>query len=268
LNAEAWWYFERAVALGMDQDATLRGWLGEVEGALAETHVKVTLASDVPGTEVKFQHGRRERWYVMPLVWWFVPGTYLVPARVPGQKEISLKVVVEPRSEQLKFKLAATPGPGETPGQDGPTEKGAAPVVEPPPAGNGGLRWDAVPAWKWLLLGGAGLMGVGGAAFYLVASSNLDEQRDKHAAAWADETGKIPPKDQDAADADWQDRMDEHVTPYEVAGYVLLGAGGAAAVASALLICPDLTAGEEKARVVVLPLAIPGGGGALIEMAF
>jgi len=147
--------------------------------------------------------------------------------------------------------------------EGGPLEpRGSSPGVAEGPTGSGA---GGVASWKWLVLGGGAVAAIGGVITWNVALSNRDAEESRHM-SWRLEAfppdGRIVPGQEELVARDWNSRLDSHVAPYEKASWLLWGVGGAALVAGAALVIPDLLSGEETGPLVPVPTLIPGGGGA------
>jgi len=261
-HAEAWWHLERCLAPTSEDAALVGMWRQEVEEHLTQEHVRVSLEADAPAAAVRIAEGDDATWYKTPLEWWFRPGahTVLVKARNQDPHKISFhKISFEVTDETNRLTLSL---PAEEKLADKPPPVPVSPIPVLPKNGSSD---SGVPAWKWFILGGAGALAAGGAVTFHLASSNLNEQQDKHD-EWKRKTfppdGTISPGDEDAVQNDWDNRFEDEVRPLEVTSYVLWGLASATLVTSAILLYPDLFPEESVDQAAeVAPYLAPGGGG-------
>lgn len=264
---EAWHYLAAYLASPFGSgDETADGWLQEVQASLLKTHVKVTLSCKpegltlhIPTSSTGSANSSAFRIPHSEFVWWFEPGKHTVRAEAAGY---------EPRSVEVEIGASGGPARMEI------TLVGVAPVKETAGGskiggGSGGGIVVSKPAEgkkpsravEWTLIGSGLAMGAAGAIFHGLGYSRNEELDTEHL-----DKSKHPygPDAKKAYDADF----DDEVRPKEIAAYVLYGVGGAALVAGIITYAVRKPGGESTGSgpLTVVPLTLPGGGGAMMTL--
>ncbi|MBM4353715.1 MAG: hypothetical protein FJ109_07940 [Deltaproteobacteria bacterium] len=260
LFPEAWWHLQQSVSLNPGGMTRAVEWKDEVEKVLRQTHRKVTVIVGNHGGRIRFLHGTRPTWYKAPLEWWFKPGEEGLDVAADGIEASAQRFPVGLDTSEVVLRL------------DAPA------VVEPIKPPEDGAK--AEPARRrqlgpWFLVGGAILLAGAGGATWWVATANLENEKsgfqDWVEAQWPTHGGKIKAGEEDVAKAEWDRRISDSVTPYEVSSYALWGAAGAAAAGGILWLVADASRGkgeEDPAHPAFVPLVLPGGAGAAIQLPF
>ena len=250
--AEAAAAFERA--LTESPGAALRQ---RIESELAEVREKLrvgrlVLTIDPPGTELRVDGRLVGRAPLDPLA--LEPGTHRLSLSHPERK--SLEAIVEiaggaERSLELTLDARPEPPPPEPPPDD-VGDGAAGDPDDPPVVVAASRRWYHSTA-GWAVLGSGLAVAAGGGALLGVAEM---ERADVRRAVDQLRAGEDPSLSHGDAHAK-QERADAE----EIAGWVLVGVGGAAVVTSIVLFV-TLGGAEPAAPTTVLaPTLLPGGGG-------
>jgi len=255
----AWWHFDRCLELtGRKQEQTAE-WQSGTETNLKEmAYVRVTLQSVAGPAQVRLRIDTDGQWHKLPLTWWFRQGRNSVDARTDKGALIAVEFDVGPDTTLVGITMP--PGPEPKPDKVVKPD----PVVPLPPEVV--TDQDDDPPWNWLLLGSSAALAAAGGVVYYCAVDSRDTQRAEFE-TWKQETyglaGKVPPASQPEAESEWERRVSENVTPFEVSSYILWSAAAAAAAGSLVI---WLSGGEpERGETpAVVPVATPGGLGAYV----
>jgi len=133
--------------------------------------------------------------------------------------------------------------------------------VPPPPVSNGDVKPAGAPAWKWILAGSSVAAALAGGMTFYIAAGNATDERDAITAKYNLGQG-ISASEEATVQGEWDQRISDEVTPWVTTSYVLWGYAGVTAIASAILLYPDLTADSPKAASAwVSPMYVPDGAG-------
>jgi hypothetical protein len=260
---EAWHHLTAYLATSGRTDPDAGAMLQTVEERLRQSFVKVALACDPPGllvtippSKAGFLHQSAIRNPQSAIVWWFLPGKHTVHAELAGY--VAQDVVIDVRergdSGQRDIRLAAVPPPVEVGAGGGKKKPGEVPVtVEKPVEPSRGSR-----TLEWVLLGSGVALGVTGGILQGIGYSRNEELHDDY----QKKTGED-------AQSQYDDAYADEVRPKEISAYVLYGVGGAAVVTSVVLWLarkPEAKETHSGAKVEVVPMGLPGGGGAMMSL--
>ena len=262
-QAEAWHHLTIYLQSSGKEDTAAGAWLEEVEKELAKGHVKVTINCQPAGASLIIDPapaGPRPS-YACPLTWWFLPGKHRVHAELVGFKAQSEDVDVRERGDtgnrQIVLAKIESERPIPMPGEIGPDV-----TIDP-----GGIAKPAEPkaqpsrALEWVLIGSGLALGITGGVLQGVAYGDNEDLYAKYADTTDFPDGEEGKRQYDAA---YQDE----VRPREISAYVLYGVGGAAVATGAILwlVRRPGNRTEEKTPLSLVPLSLPGGGGAVMTL--
>ena len=271
---EAWHYLSLYLSSSLGKgDEAMAGWLQEVETSLKQTHVKVAFTCQPEGLLLRVPASKpgapshsdfRGSAFRVPhsaFVWWFLPGKHQLQAEALGYQARTVEIDVRKTGDSgvREIRLAAAvpdkiPG-GETTGPDG----GGANLIVKPAEPKKDSR-----ALEWVLIGSGLALGVTGGIFHGLGYSRNEELDVEYSDASKHEYG---PDAKKAYDADF----DDEVRPKQIAAYVLYGVGGAALVAGIITYAVRDPGRAEKAKgsaLMLTPMGLPGGAGALMTFEF
>jgi hypothetical protein len=182
------------------------------------------------------------------------PGDHVVVASAPGRAQRSFSAHVGAEATTATVRVDRLE---DAPGATVPPLPVATQAVTPPPAapaGDGGHA-DWTRRWIGVGVGGAGVVGVAlGAVFGLEAKSKLDQSN----------AGPC-----DATDHCTEDGLGMRQDASSAARVATVAfAAGAVAIGAGIVIYVTAPRGEGASAVGLAPMAVPGGGGALIRGAF
>jgi len=259
---EAWYYLTAYLESSGKEDTNAGEWLQQVEGQLRLTHVKVTLTCDLSSAELRIPASAPSRpsaTLPCPVAWWFKPGKYRVEGFVPGQKPVTVDVDVRERGDTgvREVRLASAAPARTVEGKSG-AGSGGPTVISKPATPEKPSR-----ALEWTLMGSGLALGAAGAVFHGLAYSKNEDLHDFYRDA------EYYPDPMEAKALYDADRGDE-VRPKEIAAYVLYGVGGAAMLAGIITYAVRDGGGTEEGRsaLLVTPMGLPGGAGAMMIFEF
>jgi len=266
LYAEAWPYLHFAFLSEGGIDLKIRDALDFVRKKLSLDHAQVRVETVPARSVVTFpgQGGPQPHRFRTPATWWFPPGKHTIKVTHDGYLAKNTTITVKrgvPFTETVTLKeiKVAVPVKTGTTGETGKTDMGT---------GKEKTAVRRVPAWKWALLGGGLALAAGGGATWMVGWDR---------AAWLNDefSGHVAPGQVDARTADFDQRWEDEVVPFQLSSYVLWGVGGAAAITGLVLL---LTDGPPPARptpeagpsagLLVLPAVWGDGGGISFGLQF
>jgi len=260
---EAWHHLTVYLATSGRADPDAGAMLQVVEERLREGHVKVAFACDPPGliltipaSRPGFPHPSAIHNPQSAFVWWLVVGKHTVRAEAEGFVAQDVQVDVRERGDsgQREIRLVAETRP-EVPHEGGkPAEEGSETLaVVAPVERSGGSR-----TLEWVLLGSGLALGATGGILHGIGYSRNETLHDDYLGG----TGANP-------QASYDDAYADEVRPKEISAYVLYGVGGAAVLTSVILWAvrdPGARDAEAGTAVEVLPIGLPGGGGAMMSL--
>jgi hypothetical protein len=260
---ESWHHLTIYLESSGKEDTTAGGWLQEVETALKQTHVKLTLTCAPPDASLRLSGSQPSGLPVSlscPTTWWMTPGKHTVSATAPGHKPRTVEVDVRERGDSgmREIRLAAVETTIPPDGGSGGSGTGGTTIVKPaePKKPSRGL--------EWALIGSGVALGVTGGIFHGIGYSKNEDLHDKYLNAddypVADEAQNL-----------YDDARGEQVRPKEIAAYVLYGVGGAAVVAGIVTWAVRKPGGrdERASGLTISPMLVPGSGtGALMTFEF
>jgi hypothetical protein len=260
---ESWHHLTSYLQSSGKEDTTAGGWLQEVETALKQTHVKVSLTCTPSGTRLSLPSSQSSSLPVSqscPTTWWMKPGKHTVKATAPEHMPRSVEIDVRERGDSgmRDIRLAAidsgrTPGGGKS--GSGPTGTTIVKPVEPK------MHSRAV---EWALIGSGLALGVTGGIFHGIGYSKNEDLHDKYL-----NTEDYPIEEE--AQMLYDDAREEKVRPKEIAAYVLYGVGGAAVLAGIVTWAVRKPGGtdERASGLTISPMLLPGSGtGAVMTFEF
>jgi len=275
---QAWYHLSRYLETQEQGDEEVEGWKSEVEGELRKTHAQLTIRCDPVDASVFLQGEGTAKPYPCPLVWWFKPGKRIIRVRKEGFEDKMEVLSVEPDRKEFVYSAKLTPkdqGKSVTekpadaqtskpdPPDPGPVEPGPGEIAP----GQGTITRPATEPRSarkvagWAMVGGGAAVVVGGFACHLAAYSRNENLKEQYPDGT--EGSKVPPQ----AVEDYNSAYDEDVRPVSTAAWILYGAGGAAAVAGAVLLVLDAADGG-KSTAHVAPLFAPEGAGIGVSIAW
>jgi len=266
---EAWHYLSVYLDSSFGAgDETAAGWLQEVEASLKQTHVRVTFTCSpgnltliIPASKPGVFAQSAIRNPQSAIVWWFEPGKHTVRAEAPGYEPRSVEVDVgaDGGTARMEITLVAVAPVKETAGgSKAPGGVGGSAVISKPAEGNKPSR-----AAEWVLIGSGLALGVTGAVFHGLGYSRNEELDAEYSDASKHPYGPDAKEAYDAA-------YDDEVRPKQIAAYVLYGVGGAALLAGIVTyaVRDPGKAEEHRSGLTVMPMGLPGGGGAMMTFEF
>jgi hypothetical protein len=266
-DAEAFPYLHFAFLSEGGTDLEIREALEFARKKLSGEHVQVRVETDPTRSVVTFPGAGGPHRFRTPATWWFRPGTYSIRVTHDGYHAKEETLVVDAgKAPTIKVVLAAKEiaQPVKDPGVKSPVGGPTAPKTDGP--SSPAVR--KIPAWKWALLGSGLTLAAGGGATWMVGWNRGNGLNDEF-------SGRVAPGQAASRRAEYDQRWEDEVTPFQLTSYALWGVGGAAAITGLVLI---LTDGPAPARpqpesgpaagLQVLPAVWGGGGGLLFGLPF
>lgn len=248
---EAWYHISKYLSAPGVDDATVSGWLADVEAELKKTHVKATLNCSVAGATVGFEEvmvasGKE---YPCPLTWWVLPGKHKVQVSASGFKTGKFAFTAGNAGAEQQISLTLSrPGPEKAPAKK---ESPKTLVKEAPSPGTSRTL-------EWAVMGGAGVALLAGAVFNLMAVSTNADLHKKF-----NNVGKYPSATE--AKQGYDKAYDSDVQPKLTAAYVLYGVGAVAALSSGAMF---LLRGGSSVPAAVESMPVRDGAGAVFVFCF
>ena len=255
--AEAWPYLHFAFLSEGGADLKIREALDFVRKKLSLDHAQVRVETVPARSVVTFAGEGGPHRFRTPATWWFPPGMHTIKVTHDGYLAKTTTIKVKkgvPFTETVTLKeiqVAVPVKTGAGAGIDTNTVTKKTTVRR-------------VPAWKWALLGGGLALAAGGGATWMVGWDRAGALNDEF-------SGHVAPEEVDARTADYDQRWENEVVPFQLSSYVLWGVGGAAAITGLVLLLAD---GPPPARpapeagpsagLLVLPAVWGDGGGVLL----
>ena len=253
---ESWHYLTAYLESSGKEDTSAAGWLQEVETALRQIHVKVSLTCNPHGSRLSLpasqpspssalRAGSLVASHSCPVAWWFKPGKHKVSATAPGHKPRTLEIFVQKRGDSgmREIRLAAV-------------AVHRRPVDRQPKKSSRAL--------EWALIGSGLALGVTGGIFHGLGYSKNEDLHQKY-------LNEENYSSAEQAQTLYDEARQEEVRPKEIAAYVLYGVGGAAVLAGIVTwaVRKPGRAGEKTSGVMVSPMLTAGSGtGALLTFEF
>jgi len=258
---ESWHYLTLYLEASGKEDVMTGSMLEEVEGQLKHGFVKVTIACDPSGAQLRLPTSLPSGLTISqpcPLGWWFLPGKHTVHAEKADFVSRDVEIDVRERGDSGTREIVLTAVAAATPtGGEGIRPDVGGPTTVTKPAG----PEKPSRAAEWTLIGSGLALGAAGAVFHGLAYS---KNEDLHATYL--DTDDYP--DAGEAKAAYDDARSDEVRPKEIAAYVFYGVGGAALVAGIVTWAvrkPD-AADDRSAGFTVMPLVSPDCTGAMMTL--
>jgi len=244
---EAWHHLSLARKLakhGSDTAESAAAGMKEVTTELIGTHVKVLIFTRPDGGTIYFGETASGLGYPSPVTWWLEPAGYKVYAVNPEHK---------PKLVDFEVKHGTNPYHSV--------------MIEMEPIGqdDGGIVKPATGTGKlgvagWALVGGGAAVALVGGIVNMAANARNEELYEKYT---GDEFAGMSGTERQAL---YDQEYDSDVQSKRIAGYVLYGVGGAAAVAGGVLLILNKKKGNAASGVSVAPMMGPDSTGAMLSV--
>ena len=268
---EAWHHLTRYLESSGKEDTAAGAWLEEVEAALKQGHVKVSFSCDPPTTTITLPSSALStpgattspptllKPIACPAMWWLSPGKHKVAADAPEYEPRMVEVDVRVRGDSgvREIRLEAIDPIRATGGGESHAGETSTTVLQP------AAPKRPTRALEWTLLGSGLALGVTGAIFHGLGYSKNESLHSKYL-----DSSDYPV----AGDAKslYDKAYQDQVRPKEITAYVLYGVGGAAVLAGVVtwFIPKSGNKSSKDSALTFVPLALPGGTGALMTLEF
>jgi len=260
---EAWHYLTQYLKGARQKDTKAGAWLEQVEKKLSQKHKLAVISCEPEGVDFYLGETPTGMAYSCPLSWWFLPGKYQVHATRKGHQPATAEIDVRTRGHEGSFTIRLAAVKEEpTPVVVAPVEEEAAPdetiTIAKPVQVTGRSQ-----ALEWTLIGSGAAVAVAGGIFHGMASSKNGDLRSRY-----DDTEAYP----DAAEAKklYNSDYDDKVLPMEITAYALYGLGGAAVATGVTMMLLERgpSGSDGESSLLMTPVALPEGAGAVVTIEF